>query len=185
MHDAEHNRDQSATNAGFVGRDTPFQFVLTGHRSLSQPGFLIVMGLLSILSFVTGIAFALMGAWPVLGFFGLDVLLVYIAFKVNYRAGRASETVDVSPDVLAVTQTDPRGRQRRFEFNPYWVRVLLREQPDGRTDLRLAHHDREMSFARLLTDDERRDFAVALRRAVADVRASHNGTGLTGSGRTD
>jgi uncharacterized membrane protein len=154
----------------------PSQFVLTAHRSLSQPGFLIVMGLLSLISFVTGVAFAFMGAWPVLGFFGLDVLLVYIAFKINYRSGRASETIDVSPDVLSVTQIDPRGRRRRFEFNPYWVRILLKEWPDGRTDLRLAHRDREMSFGRLLTDEERREFAVALRHAVAEARSRHNGS---------
>jgi uncharacterized membrane protein len=153
----------------------PQQFVLTSHRSLSQPGFLIVMALLSLLSFGTGIAFALMGAWPVLGFFGLDVLLVAVAFKVNYRAARAFETIDVSPDALIVTQVDPRGRQRRFEFNPYWVRVLLREWTDGRTELRLAHHSREISFARLLTDDERREFAVVLRQAVATARMVHNG----------
>jgi uncharacterized membrane protein len=157
----------------------PFHAVLTAHRSLSPRGFLIVLGLLSLVSFVTGVVFALKGAWPVLGFFGLDVLLVYVAFKVNYRAARAFETIDVTPDLLAVTQIDPRGRARRFEFNPYWVRVLLRESPDGRTDLRLALHGRELSCARLLTDDERRDFAVALRTVLADARSRHAGTGYS------
>jgi uncharacterized membrane protein len=159
--------------AEHASREQPFRVVLTAHRSLSRTGFFVVMGLLSFLSFVTGIAFALVGAWPVLGFFGLDVLLVYIAFKINYRAGRAYEAIDLTPDVLTVTRVDPRGRQKRFEFNPYWVRVLLQEWPDGRTDLRLALHGREVSFARLLTDDERRSFAPVLRDALANARSRH------------
>lgn len=154
--------------------EQPFHVVLTAHRSLGRTGFIVVMGLLSFLSFVTGVAFAWMGAWPVLGFFGLDVLLVFVAFKINTRAGRAFETVDVTPDALTVTQVDPRGRQKRFDFNPYWVRVLLQEWPDGRTDLRLALHDRQVSFARLLTDDERRAFAPVLRNALADARGRHS-----------
>lgn len=155
------------------GHEQPFRVVLTAHRSLGQTGFIVVMGLLGFLSFVTGIAFALMGAWPVLGFLGLDVLLVYIAFKINYRAGRAYETIDLTPEALTVTRVDPRGRQQRFEFNPYWVRVRLQERPDGRTDLRLALHGREVPFARLLTDDERRTFAPVLRNALADARSRH------------
>jgi uncharacterized membrane protein len=155
------------------GHEQPFRVVLTAHRSLGQTGFIVVMGLLSFLSFVTGVAFAWMGAWPVLGFFGLDVLLVYLAFKINYRAGRAYETIDLTPEALIVTRVDPRGRQQRFDFNPYWVQVLLRERPDGRTDLRLAHHGRELQFARLLTDEERRSFAPVLRTALADARSRH------------
>ena len=55
--------------------------MLTPHRSLSPTGFLIFMAVLGGISFVTGMVFLLAGAWPVFGFLGLDVLLVYWAFR--------------------------------------------------------------------------------------------------------
>ena len=73
------------------GEPTLFSAVLTPHRSLSATGFVIVMALVGGVSFAAGIAFLLMGAWPVFGFFGLDVLLIYLAFRANYRAGTASK----------------------------------------------------------------------------------------------
>jgi uncharacterized membrane protein len=124
-------------------------------------------------SFVTGIVFLSMGAWPVFGFFGLDVLLVYVAFKLNYRAGRAFEIVNLSPSALTITRVEPSGKRERYAFNPYWVRVRLSERRDGRTSLRLASHGREFEFGSCLNDDERRDFASALREALAGARAAH------------
>ena len=53
-----------------------FSALLTPHRSLGPTGFLILMACLGGLSFVSGIIFVSLGAWPVFGFFGLDVLLI-------------------------------------------------------------------------------------------------------------
>ena len=74
-----------------------FSALLTPHRSLNRTGFLLVMAFLSVISFAAGIAFLLMGAWPVLGFFGLDVLAIYWAFRINFRRARACEEVLVTP----------------------------------------------------------------------------------------
>ena len=147
-----------------------FRAVLHPHRSLGPKGFLILMTALGTVSFITGMAFLLMGAWPVFGFFGLDVLLVYIAFKLNYRSGRAYELVELTPDLLKVTHVRPSGEQQSYDFNPYWVRVRLAERPDGRTNLRLASHGQELEFARFLNDGERREFAGILKDALAATR---------------
>ena len=158
-------------NAGALqAASKTWRAVLTPHRSLSPRGFLILMSALSVVSFVTGVAFYLVGAWPVLGFFGFDVLLVYLAFKLNYRAGRAYETIELLPETLTVTRFEPNGRRRQFAFNPYWAQVRLREWPDGRTILSLASHGREVRFGGFLTDDERREVASALRAALAASR---------------
>lgn len=149
-----------------------FRAVLHPHRSLSPRGFLILMSAIGAVSFVTGLAFLMMGAWPVLGFCGLDVGLVYVAFKLNYRAGRAHEIVELTPDILRVTRVAAGGSSQRFEFNPYWARVKLAQWPDGRTDLKIASHGREFSFGRLLNDDERRDFATALQQALQNARGA-------------
>lgn len=149
----------------------PFRAVLTPHRSLSRPGFLIVMGVLAAVSFVAGIAFTLIGAWPVFGFFGLDVLLVYAAFKLNYRAARASETIEVTRDDLKITHTAANGRtQRVTTMNPTWSRLDALEAPDGSVDLFLTSRARRVPIACCLGSDQRREFAVALRAALRLVR---------------
>ena len=149
------------------------RFVLHPHRSLSPQGFLILLLVLGAVSFVTGLVFALMGAWPVLGFFGLDVALVYLAFKLNFRSGRLYETLDLTRDALQLTRTHPTGRREVFDFNPFWVRVkLTADRPDGRTSLHLTSHGREIPFAQFLTDDERRDFAGALTSALIEARGA-------------
>lgn len=147
-----------------------FRAVLTPYRSLGPKGFLMLMVALGGVSFVTGMLFLLVGAWPVLGFLGLDVALVYVAFKLNYRSGRLYETVELTPARLVWTRVHPSGRREQFDCNPYWARVNLREWPDGRTDLRIISEGRELAFARFLTDDERRDFATALKGALVDAR---------------
>ena len=152
--------------------DGAFRAVLHQHRSLSPTGFLILMVAIGSVSFVMGMVFLLMGAWPVFGFFGLDVAIIYLAFTLNYRSGRLYETVELTPEILTVTRVHPSGKRESFDFNPYWVRVLLAQRPDGRTDLRLASHGREFSFGRFLTDDERRDFSNALSIAIAQSRVA-------------
>ncbi len=127
---------------------------------------------LALVSFVAGISFLLMGAWPVFGFFGLDVLLVYFAFRLNYRDGRLHETVELSPHELTVTRFHPSGKVERFEFNPYWVRVLYSEGVDGRTNLALTSHGNIFSFGKFLTDDERKEFAAVLVDALQVARAA-------------
>lgn len=148
-----------------------FNAVLFPYRSLSPTGFLILMTLIGITSFSLGLVFAFMGAWPVVGFFGLDALLIYFAFKLNYRAGREYETVDLNPRQLVLTRVDPKGRRESFDFNTYWVRVNLLQGRDGRTSMSLSSHGNEIIFGSFLTDDERKDFAVALHEALLTARA--------------
>jgi uncharacterized membrane protein len=151
-----------------------FRALLTPHRSLGPMGFLVLMAALGGISFAAGLMFMMAGAWPVMGFFGLDVALVYVAFRVNYRAGRLYETIEVTPARLSWIRVHPSGRRETFECNPYWARVNLLEWPDGRTDLRLMAEGKQLAFARFLTDEERRDFAGALRAALQEARTSTN-----------
>ena len=149
------------------------EFILHPHRSLSPRGFLIMMTLIGAISFVIGIAFVLLGAWPVTGFFGLDVALVYWAFKLNYRSGRQYERVYLTPDILRLTRVHPSGRHEQFEFNPYWARVRLSvDHPDGRTSLRLSAQGKVVQFGQFLTDDERRSFADELTGALISSRTA-------------
>lgn len=149
-----------------------FRAILHPHRSLSRSGFMLLLGFIGFVSLATSIAFTVIGAWPVMGFYGLDLLALYVAFKVNYHAGKAYELVELSPEVLKITQVQPSGRSLSFDFNPYWVKVLLNEWPDGSADLKLASHGKEFEFARFLNAEEKKDFAQALRDALTIARST-------------
>jgi uncharacterized membrane protein len=154
----------------------PFRAVLAPNRSLAPTGFVVLMLAIGLVSFVMGVTFMLIGAWPVFGFFGLDVGLVYLAFRLNYRSGRRSETIEIDGPCLTLTRVDPKGRSESFELNPYWVSVRLSHARNGRTRLALASHGRELAFGAFLTDDERVEFAALLRAALHAARgASYTG----------
>jgi uncharacterized membrane protein len=149
-----------------------FRAVLTPHRSLGPKGFMILMAAVCVVSFATGLLFYLLGAWPVIGFMGLDVLLIYIAFKLNFRALQLYETVDLTDDALTVTRVAPSGKAQSWSFNPYWVRLSLQQRLGRSSELSLASHGRRLVFASFLSDDEREDFASALSSALTAARSS-------------
>src|SRR5260370_4906613 len=148
-----------------------FSAVVTPHRSLSDAGFLIVMAAVGGISFVAGTAFLLLGAWPVFGFFGLDVLLVYWAFRVNYRAAAAFEEVTVTACELRVRQVSHRGKASEWSFNPLWVR-LEREGDEefGLERLFLVSRGRRLPIASLLGPKEKESFAAALGAAIGEAK---------------
>ncbi|MCG8695333.1 MAG: DUF2244 domain-containing protein [Minwuiales bacterium] len=154
--------------------ETPLLFdaVLQPHRSLSPTGFYVLMAGVTIVSFVAGMAFLLMGAWPVFGFFGLDVLLIYAAFKLSYRAGRLFERVQLSGDELLVWRHFPNGKVRRWSFQPYWVRVEMDRPVEHESQVRLSSHGRSLTIGSFLTPEERADFADALQRALHNCRVA-------------
>src|ERR1700722_6386833 len=93
-----------------------FDAMLTPHRSLSRTGFGLLMTAISLASFAAGYGFWRLGAWPICGFMGLDVALIYIAFRFNYRAGRLAETVQLSDTELLVRRVQPGGRVETWRF---------------------------------------------------------------------
>ncbi|MCE9648107.1 MAG: DUF2244 domain-containing protein [Parvibaculum sp.] len=147
-----------------------FNAVVTPHRSLGRKGFIVLMSVLVAVNFTAGMIFLLKGAWPIFGFCGLDVALVYWAFKANYRAARAHETVQLSDDELLIRRVDQRGNARAFSFQPYWVRLDLVENPDESTELYLRSHGKSLELARVLSPPERLQFARALQAALRKVK---------------
>src|SRR6187549_254468 len=107
-----------------------FSALLTPHRSLNRTGFLVLMGLLSVVSFAAGLAFLLMGAWPVFGFFGLDMLVIYWAFRINFRSANATEDIMMTPSELRVRRVSHHGRLIEWSFNPLWVQLEQTGDPE-------------------------------------------------------
>jgi uncharacterized membrane protein len=148
-----------------------FSAVITPHRSLGPKAFLIFMLCIGTLSFIAGMAFVFMGAWPVFGFFGLDVLLVYVAFRVNYRAARAYEIVTVTASELTVRKVNHRGGVREWTLNPIWVKLdRIAHEEFGIERLFLVFRGRRLPIAGFLGPDEKASFARALANALGEAR---------------
>ena len=154
-----------------VAEPTLFSAIITPHRSLSGTGFLLVMATVGGMSFIGGMFFYLLGAWPVVGFLGLDVLLVYWAFRANYRAAAAFEQVVVTPSELRLRRVNHRGEVAEWKLNPVWTR-LDRESHDefGLLRLFLVSRGRRLSVGGFLSPKEKESFATALSAALGEAR---------------
>jgi uncharacterized membrane protein len=150
---------------------TIFSAVLTPHRSLGRKGFLILMTVLGLISFATGTAFLLAGAWPVFGFCGLDVLLIYFAFRLSYRRAKAYEQVTVTPSELTVRQVSHHGRINEWTLNPLWVKLdRVVHAEFGIERLFLVSHGRRLAIAGFLGPQEKESFAIALSAALGEAK---------------
>lgn len=148
-----------------------FRALLVPHRSLGRNGFLIVMAVIGGCSFLTGLFFLSLGAWPVFGFFGLDVLLIYLAFRMNYTAAKAHEEVSVSRITLQIRQVAPSGRTNLHEFNPFWTRFsVARHAEIGITSMRVEGQGKAVTIGSFLNPDDRESFALAFTRALAAAK---------------
>jgi uncharacterized membrane protein len=148
-----------------------FDAVLYPHRSLGPRGFRNLLIAVGCFSTLLSIPFYLMGAWPVIGFFGIDVGLLYLMFKLNYRGAKLREHVFMTPARLLFSRIDLRGRRRDWTFNPRWVRLEREEHEEfGTTRLALAQQGREVEIARFLGAHEKGEFADAFTKALHTAR---------------
>jgi uncharacterized membrane protein len=152
------------------GAPVLFDAVLHPHRSLSPRGFGILMGCVGAVTLGLGGAFYLIGAWPIFGLLGLDLLLLWIAFRINYRAARMYERVRLTEAELTVQRVDHRGRASAWRFQPYWLRVSMDEPPEHDSQVLLSSHGRRLVVGSFLSPEERADFARALGAALARAR---------------
>lgn len=148
-----------------------FSATLLPHRSLGRAGFLILMGVIAGLSFAIGAFFWLLGAWPVIGFAGLDVLAILLAFHLSYRAARAYEEVEVTRTALIVRRVSPGGRMQELRFNPRWVQLeVQRTEDEGVRRIAIRARNGRFPVGALLNPDDRTSFAHAFGAALAEAR---------------
>ena len=151
-----------------------FAAVIRPHRSLSPQGFRLLMGLLCLVSIVASLPFVIRGFWPVAGFFGLDFLGLYIAFRLNYRQGLSFEVLELTPIRLLLQKVSPRGDVKEWRFNPLWTR-LDREEDDeyGLQKLTLSSRGEEVMIGCDLSPPERETLANAVSRARSEVKRGY------------
>ena len=148
-----------------------FARVLKPYRSLSRGGITVLLTVLALIGFAVSIPFYLMGAWPVAGFFGLDVLILYLAFRANMRSARACEKIAISHVEMLLEKISAKGCSRIWRFNPIWVRLQTERHKEFETQKIAVVHGREsVEVGRFLGADDKDDFLISLRAALNEAK---------------
>ncbi len=119
-----------------------YDAVLKPHRSLPRHGFAVLMLVLAAASSGVSLFCVLQGAWPVTPFFGLDVVLVWLAFRLSYRQARQREELQLTENSLTVERVGIYGERKRWQFQPFWLRVRFEEEDEHTHRLVLTSHGR-------------------------------------------
>jgi uncharacterized membrane protein len=173
------DRNNESLNDERLDEPKIFAATITPYRSLGSTGFLILMLCIGAVSFASGVVFLLLGAWPVFGFFGLDVALIYWAFRANYRAARAYEEVTVTASELTVRKVSHHGRVRVWTLNPLWVRLeRMVHEEFGIEGLFLVSRGNRLPIGGFLGPDEKASFAQALAAALGEAKRGPTRTAL-------
>ncbi len=143
-----------------------FRAHLQPHRSLSQRDFRRMMLAVTAFSLTVSTVAFLHGAWPIFGFMGLDIALVYFLFRISYTRARVSEVLELDEQMLIVERTDPKGRRRSWRLQPAWLKVELSEPILPQTPVVLRSHGKSLGVGVFLHPDQRREVARDLRGAL-------------------
>jgi uncharacterized membrane protein len=145
-----------------VAHETGFRRVIRRNNSLSSTGRLVAFALIFIVSIGIAAAFATFGAWLILPFAGLEMLVLFFAFRYMERHAADYELIEIDGDTVKVEWASAGSRHSRA-FNRYWARVVVEE--DG-SRLALRSHGRELEIGRYMNDEQRLDLARALKRRL-------------------
>jgi uncharacterized membrane protein len=148
-----------------------FHATIRPNQSLSQQGFRNVMIACGAVLIVTSVACIRAGFWPVAGFFGLDMLALYLALKASFRRGRSFEEVVITPLVVMLARVTHRGERREWRFNPLWTKLTKVEDEEyGLQTLTLVSRREHVVVARDASPTDREEIAHELTRALAQVK---------------
>lgn len=148
-----------------------FAATIRPHQSLSRTGFRAVMAGLCFVSVVVSVWAWRMGFWPIAGFFGLDMLGIYLALKISFRRGSSFEEVMISQIEILLARVSHRGERREWRFNPLWTKLIsVDDEEFGLLRLTLVSRRQEVVVARDAGPEERARVADGLSRALADIK---------------
>ena len=146
-----------------------WQATLTPHRSLTREGFYVLMGLVILVNLVVAGMFVALGAWPIAGFAGLDVLLVWWAFRVNFADARRLERISITEHELVLDRESAKHPPQQQRFVRRWVRVEIEEDRERELigSLLLVSGRTRVAVGEFLAPEERKTLAEALKSALA------------------
>lgn len=143
-----------------------FDATLTPNRSLSPRAFTIVMAIVVAMSFIAGMSFVSFGAFPVIGFFGLDALAIWAAFRWSFRSQKQETRVRITAEQINMLHTHPGQKPRAASLPTAFAQVRL-EYPERKpSELKLSHGGKAWIIGRFLTSAERKSLKAALESAI-------------------
>lgn len=146
--------------------ETLFQAVIVPHRSLSARQLKILIGVLAGASGCVMTIFWLLGAWPVIGFSGAEILLVIALLRMHAAGARAGELVLLTERELRLVRTDAKGRRREAVLDPTWLTVSIEERRGRVPALWLVARERRTELGASLGETEKRALAQSLAAAL-------------------
>jgi uncharacterized membrane protein len=148
-----------------------FAATLTPNRSLNRRGFRVVIAVVAVLASIPGMVFFSLGAWPIVGFIGLDVLLIWWALRASMKDGRRYEVVTLWPDQLELRQVSAGGKEQVLRFNPFFVKLVIdRDINERTTALHLRTSDSDTEIGAFLNPDDKTSFAKVFGTALKKAR---------------
>lgn len=121
------------------------------------------MGIAGAVSVVAGVHFALKGAWPVMGFFGLDLALLYWAFKASYRQGELTERIHLCSAEMTVERSRPGHQSQAWSLHPSWVQVSIDDPDEHHAALKLRDRSTAIELGSFLPPRERAQVADVIK----------------------
>ncbi len=154
------------------GEAVRYSVVLRPHRSASAGAVRTIICLVALTWCLVGMVFAAVGAWPVAPFLGLEVVLLYGAFRLSAHAGNALEAINLTDTALTVRRVNFWGKQKKFSFPPHWLQVNFDEPPSNLSLLELRSHGNSLVIGMFLQPRERSELARVLRRELTRLTRS-------------
>jgi len=153
----------AVTGQGEIARGSGFSLVARRNNSLGAGGRLGVFAFIFVVSVGIATAFAVLGAWPILPFAGLEMLVLYLAFRYVDRHAADYERIAIDGDRVEVESFEG-GRRRHHEFNRRWARLVVVGEGDR---VALRSHGRELEIGRFVGAERRLEIARELGRRMA------------------
>ena len=100
------------------------------------------------------------------GFIGLDVALLYYAFKINYKSGEIFETLKIEKETFLITRNFPSGKQQSWNLEPYWASVELNSQKRNEENLILKSKDKVVLVGSFLNYNDKRKLFDRIQEAI-------------------
>jgi len=138
------------------------------YRSLSKKSFRNLMFVVCFIFFSIGVFFWSLGAWPVFGFLGLDVILLYLAFKINYKSGEIFENLKLFNSNLLVTRSFPSGKSQSWSLEPYWTRVEISKNFPNDQKLVLKSKDKVVLLGSFLNLNDKKKLMKKINEALKE-----------------
>ena len=147
-----------------------FETELAPYRSLSTKGLRVLIGGLLLASMAITIVFWTLGAWPVAGFNGVEIVLAALLMRVHAKALKRREILRLTEAGLRIVRDDGKGGRSEHELQPAWLRISLKERPGRCPGLYLSNRGRHIEVATMLGEPEKRDLFDRLAEALHALR---------------